>query len=122
MTDIATIDDQIAALQKQKDALIEQEKANALQRVENALAQLNALGFNYSLTEGTEKTSTKRRTGVRQQVLAAIKTSPGITRATLLEQLGVKGDKSGENSVSNALSNLKKSGEITGEGGQYEPA
>lgn len=121
MTKLSDIDQQIADLQKQKEQLIQQEKTTALDKVNNALKELNALGFNYSLTSG-EKAPTKRRSGVRQSVQAAIQAKPGITRAELLDTLDVKGDKSGENSVSNALSALKKAGQITGEGGAYEPA
>jgi DNA-binding transcriptional ArsR family regulator len=44
----------------------------------------------------------------RRAVLDLIKKSEGLTRGEILERLGVKGDKSAEQSVSNALTALKK--------------
>ena len=65
----------------------------------------------------------KRRTGVRQEVLDTIKRHPnGIRRADLLEEMGAKGDKRAEQSVSNALANLKKQGQVTLEEGVYKTA
>ncbi len=48
-----------------------------------------------------------------------VKGGKGMGRADILEALGVKGDKSGEQSVSNALSALKKKGDIAVEDGKY---
>ena len=45
--------------------------------------------------------------------------SDGIGRAGIIEQLNVKGDKSAEQSVSNALANLKKSGAVAHGDGKY---
>jgi hypothetical protein len=39
--------------------------------------------------------------------------------AVVLEQMGLKGDKSGEMSVSNALTALTKSNQVHREGGKY---
>jgi DNA-binding transcriptional ArsR family regulator len=44
----------------------------------------------------------------RRAVLELIKKSEGLTRGEILSRLGVKGDKSAEQSVSNALTALKK--------------
>jgi len=44
----------------------------------------------------------------RRAVLDLIKKSEGLTRGEILSRLGVKGDKSAEQSVSNALTALKK--------------
>ena len=55
----------------------------------------------------------KRRTGIRQSVLEIVKRhASGIKRAKILEEAGAKGDKRAEQSISNALSNLKKQGHI----------
>ena len=68
-------------------------------------------------------TTGKRHTGIRGEVLAKVKAHrKGIGRAPLLEEMGVKGDKSGEKSVSNALAALKKAGNITAEDGVYKAA
>ena len=56
----------------------------------------------------------------RTRVLDAVKSNPeGMGRADILEVLGVKGDKSGEQSVSNALSALKKARNIDSKDGKY---
>src|SRR5205085_7046616 len=44
----------------------------------------------------------------------------GATRGQLLEKLGVKGNKAGEQSVSNALNALKKSGKIGSTDGNWQ--
>ena len=64
----------------------------------------------------------KRRTGQRDAVLAEVKKhADGISRADLLKAMGVKGDKSAEGSVSNALAALKKAGTIGAKDGKYLP-
>lgn len=124
MPTVSEIDAQIAQLEKERAQVIENEKALKMAAVETALQDLNALGYNYRIVDGagTSTGGGRRRTGVRKDVLQAIKDQPGITRQQLLDKIGVAGDKSGENSVSNALSALKKAGEITGDKGTYEPA
>lgn len=116
--------DQIAELERQKEQLLAGAKSEAIQVAEKAIAELNALGFSYRLVEGVAapRATGTRRSGVRQDVLNAIKTNGPIARAALLEQMGVKGDKAGEQSVSNALAALKKAGEITSTDGNYEAA
>jgi hypothetical protein len=57
---------------------------------------------------------TRGEGGVRQQVLDLIRSKPeGLARADVLGLLNMSGDKSAEQSVSNALANLKKDGKIT---------
>ena len=69
------------------------------------------------------KAGGRRRTGVRQEVFEAVRREPsGVSRAQLLEVMNAKGDKRAEQSISNALSNLKKQGEIMLEQGVYSPA
>jgi hypothetical protein len=64
----------------------------------------------------------KRRTGQREAILAVVNKHPdGIARANILKTMGVKGDKSAEQSVSNALANLKKAGKIGAKDGKYLP-
>ena len=58
----------------------------------------------------------------RDGLLAAIKAHPGITRGAIIDQLGVKGDKGQEQSISNALAALKKAGTITADDGKYRLA
>ena len=110
--------EQIADLEAQKQKLMAKAHKEALGRAESAVAALNELGFNYKLSGG--KTAGKRRTGIRSEVLNTIKRNAnGITRKDLLSQMGAE-DKAGQQSISNAVSALKKAGAITGEGGIYK--
>lgn len=61
-----------------------------------------------------------RRGSRREELVSLIRDSgAGLSRGELLEKLGVKGDKSGEMSVSNALTALTKSGQLARDGRQY---
>lgn len=117
--------DQLKELDKQREQLINKAKNEALKKAEAAVQELNDMGFNFRLVEGSTPASTgtgKRRTGIRQEVLAAIKQHPnGINRQQLLEKMGAE-DKSAEQSISNAISALKKANQIVGEQGVYQPA
>ena len=46
----------------------------------------------------------------------------GLTRGEILERMGLKGDKSGEMSVSNALTALTKRNQVSRMGGKYRAA
>lgn len=66
---------------------------------------------------GTRK---PRTAGVRDNVLAEIaKHQEGISRKDLLTAMGAT-DKAAEQSISNAVSALKKDGKISGESGHYK--
>ena len=67
------------------------------------------------------KARRRRRTSRRAAIVSIIEAagSDGIGRAGIIEQLNVKGDKSAEQSVSNALANLKKSGAVAHGDGKY---
>lgn len=67
------------------------------------------------------KARRRRRTSRRAAIVAVIEAagSDGIGRSGIIEQLNVKGDKSAEQSVSNALANLKKSGAVAHGDGKY---
>ena len=60
-----------------------------------------------------------RRGSRREALLELIRQSDGISRGELLERMGLKGDKSGEMSVSNALTALTKSNQVHREDGKY---
>jgi hypothetical protein len=67
--------------------------------------------------------ATGRRGEKRQAVLDLIQNSPvGLSRGEILVQLGAKGNRSAEQSVSNALSALKKSDKVNSRQGKYVPA
>lgn len=127
--------DQIMELEAQKQALMTKAKTEALNMAERAVDDLNNLGFHYRLVEGQEKASaatrasfnsatregrSPRQGGVSEQVLAAIKAAPdGLPRAGVLSALNAN-DPKAEQSISNALSNLKKKGLLTAENGVYK--
>src|SRR3954451_8808745 len=62
-----------------------------------------------------------RRGSRREEVLNFIREGNGLSRGDILERMGLKGDKGGEMSVSNALTALSKSNQIRREGGKYYP-
>jgi hypothetical protein len=63
-----------------------------------------------------------RRGSKRQQLLQVIKDGNGLTRGEILEKMGLKGDKSGEMSVSNALTALTKANQVARRDGRYVAA
>jgi hypothetical protein len=118
--------DEIKKLEQQKQQLLKKAKADAITRAEAAIKDLNELGFAFQLVEagtstgGGSKPKRPRRTGIRQQLLKLIKSKPkGMARRDLLNALDAH-DKSGQQSVSNALAALKKQNAITASGGVYK--
>lgn len=117
--------DEIRKLDEQKAKLLNAAKQEALEAVHKALATLAELGFPHRIVPADGATATPRatgtrRTGIREEVLGVITMNPNIGRAQLIEKMNAKGDKSAEQSVSNALSALKKSGVITADNGVYK--
>ena len=61
-----------------------------------------------------------RRGSKREALMQLIKDNPsGLTRGEILERMGLKGDKSGEMSASNALTGLTKANQVTRRDGRY---
>lgn len=61
-----------------------------------------------------------RRGSKREALLQLIKENPsGLTRGEILQRMGLKGDKAGEMSVSNALTALTKSNQVARREGRY---
>jgi hypothetical protein len=69
-----------------------------------------------------ERQPRARRGSRRESLLELIRQSDGLSRGEILERMGLKGDKSGEMSVSNALTALAKSNQVQREGGKYRAA
>src|SRR3954466_1122016 len=63
-----------------------------------------------------------RRGSRREGLLELIRQSDGLSRGEILERMGLKGDKAGEMSVSNALTALAKRNQVRREGGKYYAA
>lgn len=66
-----------------------------------------------------KRAASTKTTGKRSQLFQLIKDSGGITRADILDRMGAKGDKAGEQSISNALAALKNQKKITVQDGTY---
>jgi hypothetical protein len=71
---------------------------------------------------GTGRRRQARRGSRREALMELIRSAPGLSRAEILEKMGLKGDKSGEMSVSNALTALTKTMQVRREGGKYHVA
>ncbi len=73
---------------------------------------------------GTANVTRARRGSRREAILQAVRAAPaGMSRGDIIDAFGLRGDKSGEMSISNALTALMKSGQLVREGGKYyEPA
>ena len=64
-----------------------------------------------------------RRGGRREELVELIRQHPeGLARKDILAAMGLKGDKSGEMSVSNALTALTKAGQVVRAEGRYRVA
>jgi hypothetical protein len=64
-----------------------------------------------------------RKGSRREALLQLIKDNPsGLARGEILERMGLKGDKAGEMSVSNALTALTKSNQVSRHEGKYRPS
>lgn len=73
------------------------------------------------VTNGTAPNARRARHGsIRETILSLVEMAPaGLSRREMIEHLGVKGDKSGEMSLSNALTAMVKKGMLVREGGKY---
>jgi hypothetical protein len=70
----------------------------------------------------TRRAPRARRGSKREQLLQVIKDGNGLTRGEILDKIGLKGDKSGEMSVSNALTALTKANQVARRDGRYVAA
>ena len=70
----------------------------------------------------TRRASTSRRGSKREQLLEVIRAGGGLARGEILERMGLKGNKTGEMSVSNALTALTKANQVSRRDGKYHAA
>ena len=68
------------------------------------------------------RTSRARSGSKREQLLQVIKDSHGLTCGEILDKMGLKGNKTGEMSVSNALTALTKANQVARRDGRYVAA
>jgi hypothetical protein len=73
-------------------------------------------------TTTPRRASTGRRGSKREQLLGLIRAGGGLSRGEILEKMRLKGNKSGEMSVSNALTALTKANQISRRDGKYHAA
>src|SRR4051812_24892339 len=115
-------------VQKERERLTKA-RENALDRLEKVNEEIAAIDREFEAIEAYERIKMgkvqkgggpreagrqRARKGSRQQeLLELIERNPdGLSRREILEQLGLKGDKKSEASVSNALNNMKKAGRL----------
>lgn len=104
---------------------LDKKKADIDKEIEKVQFELNAISIYEDAKAGKIPVNgtAKRKGSVRSTVLNVIKENKdGMTRATILEALGAKGDKKKEQSISNCLSTLKNSAQIKLENGTYSVA
>jgi hypothetical protein len=111
-----------AFIAKQREALLNQrqEIVNQQRALQAQLDELDGMLARFDVFEGKpaqQSQSRRRRSGRRgsrrEELLRIIKQSHGLTRGEILDEMGLKGNKSGEMSVSNALTALTKSKQLT---------
>lgn len=111
------IEDKIAAVNRELGAIevYEKVKAGVMQGKSPTLA--------LPRPAKNPTSSRKARAGSRRESLLQLirSESAGLNRGEILEKLGLRGNKSGEMSVSNALTALTKSNQLRREGGKYLP-
>jgi hypothetical protein len=64
---MASVLDKLKALDEQRSKLLDDAKKEALDRAENAVADLNDLGFHYTLTEGASASRGPRKASTTGQ-------------------------------------------------------
>jgi DNA-binding transcriptional ArsR family regulator len=125
------------AFTKKERARLEKDRKKALakrdsvvQELQSIESELNAIEAYERAKGGEPKRSGKRAPGrprvrarrgeKREAVLDLVRQHPeGLSRGEILNAMGVKGTKSAEQSVSNALSALKKAGQLDSREGRY---
>ena len=110
-----------AFITKQRESLLtqRQELLNQQQAIQAQLDELDKMLTKFDVFEGKQarkgrdrRTSGARRGSRRDELLKLITGSKGLSRGEILEKMGLKGNKAGEMSVSNALTALTKSKQV----------
>jgi hypothetical protein len=115
----AAVENELASIEQELNALdaYRQAKDGPAGRTAAKRAPARRAGANGS------RRAPGRRGEKRQAVLNLIQQNPvGLSRGEILVQMGVKGNRSAEQSVSNALSALKKAEKVNSREGKYVPA
>src|SRR5437868_608011 len=114
-----------AFITRQREALLQQrqELLNQQQAIQQQLEELEEMLGRFDVFEGkaarprkqtgSRRASGSRRGSRRDELLNVIRAGNGLTRGEILEKMGLKGNKAGEMSVSNALTALTKGNQVT---------
>jgi hypothetical protein len=114
-----------AFITRQRELLLQQrqELLNQQQVLQQQLDEVDEMLRKFDAFEGksarprqqtrTRRTSGARRGSKRDELLKTIREGNGLTRGEILEKMGLKGNKAGEMSVSNALTALTKANQVT---------
>ena len=121
-----------AFIARQREALLNQrnELLNQQQALQDQIDQLDEMLTKFDVFQGkfakrgarkatSARASGTRRGSKREELLAVIRGGNGLTRGEILEEMGLKGNKAGEMSVSNALTALTKSSQVRRDGRKY---
>lgn len=115
------------AIEKERERLRERlielhgKKAELDSEIDAVNAELKAITAYENVRKPKERirnTRAPRQTGMKQTIIDLLKTAP-LNRASIIDALGVRGDKSKEQTVSNTLANLKKKDEVKLKDGMY---
>jgi hypothetical protein len=130
-------DNRFSDVMRQERQRLDQERQavfNQQRELENKLAaidrEMSAIEAYEAAKSGKQATGTRqargggrtraRRGSKREQLLQLIRQHPdGLARKDILDKMGLKGDKSGEMSVSNALTALTKTNQVARHEGKY---
>ena len=114
-----------AFITRQREQLLQQrqELLNQQQALQQQLEEVDEMLHKFDVFVGKaarprqqargRRVSEARRGSRRDELLQVIKAGNGLSRGEILEKMGLKGNKSGEMSVSNALTALTKSKQIS---------
>jgi len=114
---------------QQREAIFNQQ-----QDLQRQLDDVNVMLSKFDVFEGKQAGGRKqtrsvkgrgasgRRGSKRDELLTVIRDGHGLTRGEILEKMGLKGNKPGEMSVSNALTALTKSNQVRRDGRKYHAA
>ena len=122
-----------AFLTKQREALLQQRESIIGQQKElqRQLDEVNGMLGKFDVFEGKGRPGGRaagggggrpRRTrqgSKREELLSLIRGGHGLSRGEILSKMGLKGNRSGEMSVSNALTALTKANQIVRRDGKY---
>ncbi len=113
-------------LSKERESIFTQQQALAdqlamINRELSAIDAYEAAKQGKAVSQPRQRRSPQSRRGSkRDALLGIIKSNPGgLTRGEILEKMGLKGDKSGAMSVSNALTALSKANQVVRREGKY---